>query len=95
MGFAKPCTHLSATPSMLLEPKYRILIGQFPHFPAEIFKLVRFDWIPDPNFDFWNSDLKIHFSANLGQKSESCPFCLKFSTHGVSIMLILIPNFQP
>ena len=48
--------------------------------------------IPNPDFDFWNSDPKIHFWANLGSKSQSCPFCLKIGTHGISRMLILIPT---
>ena len=30
--------------------------------------------ILNPDLDFWNSDPKIHFWANLGQKSQSCPF---------------------
>ena len=48
--------------------------------------------IPNPDFDFWNSDPKIHFWANLGPKIQSCPFCLKIGTHGISRMLILIPT---
>ena len=95
-------TQLSATPSVLLEPKYRILIGQFPQFQAENFKFVRFDltlahmiswryWFRIRTY-FWNSDPKIHFWANLGRKSQSCPFCLKTGTYGVSSMLILIPT---
>ena len=31
--------------------------------------------------------------ANLGQKSQSCLFCLKVSIHGISRMLILISTF--
>ena len=30
--------------------------------------------IPNPDLDFWNFDLKIHFWANEGGKSQSCPF---------------------
>ena len=48
--------------------------------------------IPNPDLDFWNSDPKIHFWANLGPKIQSCPFCLKIGTHGISKMLILIPT---
>ena len=40
--------------------------------------------------DFWNSVPKIHFWANLGGKSQSCPVWLKIGTHSVSTMLILI-----
>ena len=43
------------------------------------------------DLDFWNFDPKIHFWANLGPKSQSCPSCLKVCTHGISRMLILIP----
>ena len=42
------------------------------------------------NISFQNSQPKIHFWANLGQKTQSCPFCLKIGTHGISRMLILI-----
>ena len=48
--------------------------------------------IPNPDLDFWNSNPKIHFWANLGPKTKSCPFCLKIGTHGISRMLILIPT---
>ena len=48
--------------------------------------------IPNPDFDFWNSDSKIHFWANLGSKGQSCPFSLKIGTHAISMMLILIPT---
>ena len=39
--------------------------------------------ISNPDLDFQNSNLKIHFWANLGRKSENCPFCLKIGTHGI------------
>ena len=48
--------------------------------------------IPNPDFDFLNFDPKIHFWANLDLKIQSCLFCLKTDTHGVSKMLILIPT---
>ena len=38
---------------------------------------------------FWTQN---PFWANLGPKSQSCPFCLKIGTHGISKMLILIPT---
>ena len=42
---------------------------------------------------FWNSDPKIHFWANLGQKSQSCLFYLKIGTHVIiSRLLILVPT---
>ena len=46
-------------------------------------------WFPNPDLDFWNFDPKIHF---LGPKTESCPFCLKIGTHGISRKLILLPT---
>ena len=46
--------------------------------------------IPNQDLDFWNSNLKIHFRTNLGWKSQSCLFCLKIGTTGISRMLILI-----
>ena len=36
--------------------------------------------IPNPDLDFWNSDPKIHFWANLDWKSQNFLFCLKFGT---------------
>ena len=48
--------------------------------------------IPNPDLDFWNSNPKIQFWANLGWKSQSCPFFLKIGTHGISRMLILTPT---
>ena len=56
--------------------------------------------IPNPDLDFWNSDPKIHFWANLGPKIHSCPFCLKIGACRISRKLILNPgldfwNFDP
>ena len=48
--------------------------------------------ILNPDLDFWNSDPKIHFWANLDWKSQSCPFFLKIGTHGILMMLIFIPT---
>ena len=44
--------------------------------------------------DFWNSDPKIHFWANLGSKLQSCVFCLKIDTHSISRMLIPNPDLD-
>ena len=44
------------------------------------------------NNSFLNFQPKIHFWANLGQKSQSCLFCLKIGKNGISRMLILIPT---
>ena len=51
--------------------------------------------ILNPDLNFWNSDSKIHFWANLKnfEKIQSCLFCLKIGTHGISRMLVLIPTF--
>ena len=56
--------------------------------------------IPNPDLDFWNSDPKIHFWANLDPKVQICLFCLKIGTHSISRMLIPNPgldfwNFDP
>ena len=48
--------------------------------------------IPNPDLDFWNSDPKIQFWANMGWKSQSCLFHLEIGTNGISRMLILIPR---
>ena len=39
------------------------------------------------NFQPW-----IHFWTNLGQKSQSCLFCIKIGTHVISRLLILVPT---
>ena len=44
--------------------------------------------IPNPNLDFWNSDTKIRFWANLGRLSQSGSFYLNIGTHGISRVLI-------
>ena len=41
---------------------------------------------------FLNFQLKIPFRANLGQKSQSYPFCLKIGTHGISRCRFLFQN---
>ena len=50
--------------------------------------------IPNPDLDFWNSDPKIHFWANLGPKIQSYSFCLKIGTHRISRMLIPNPDLD-
>ena len=56
--------------------------------------------ILNPDLDFWNYDLKIHFWANLGPKIQSWPFCLKIGAQSISRMPIPNPdldfwNFNP
>ena len=50
--------------------------------------------IPNPDLDFWNSNPKIHFWANLGSKIQSCPFCLKIGTLSISRILIPKPDLD-
>ena len=45
-----------------------------------------------PTLIVWNSNSKIHFWANVSIKSQSCAFCLKIGTHGISSMLTYIPR---
>ena len=42
------------------------------------------------NISFLNFRPKTDFWANLGQKTQSCPFCLKIGTSDISRMWILI-----
>ena len=56
--------------------------------------------IPNQDLDVWNSDLKLHFWANLEPKIQSCPFCLKIGAQNIARMLIPNPdldvwNFDP
>ena len=48
--------------------------------------------ILNPDLDFWNFDPTIHFWANLGPTIQTCWFCLKIGTNGISRMLILVPT---
>ena len=41
---------------------------------------------------FLNFEVKIHFLANLDQKSQICSFCLEIGTLGILRMRILIPS---
>ena len=50
--------------------------------------------IPNSDFDFWNSDTKIHFWANLGPKIQSCFFYLKIGVHSISRMQIPNPDLN-
>ena len=50
--------------------------------------------IPNPDFDFWDSDPKIHFWGNLGPKIQSCLLCLNIGAHSISRMLIPNPNLD-
>ena len=95
---------LSATPSPIFEPvvarnwaispnlgwkikscPFWLKIGT--HGILEVF-------IPNPDLDFWNSDPKINFWANLSPKIQSCPFCLKIGAFSIWRMLILNPDLD-
>ena len=90
---------LSATPSTLLEPKYCKDLGNFLKLGPKIHltkklstltKNLHSFYLQDPDFKsrllkgFLNFDPQISFRKNLGQKSQSCSFCLKIGTHYVS-----------
>ena len=49
---------------------------------------------PNPDFDFWNSNPKIHFWANLGPKIQRCLFCLKIGAHSISRMQSPNPDLE-
>ena len=46
------------------------------------------------DLNFRDCDPKIDFRTNLGQKSQSSPFCLKIGTHGILEELILHPDLD-
>ena len=94
-----PPSSFEPPPSSLQHPQQSLnqklhVIGQFP---PKIFWLkssihcILEMLIPNPDLDFWNSNSKIYFWTNLGPKIQSCLFCLKIGTNGMSRMLILIP----
>ena len=87
----------------IIRTKISYVIGQFSKIWVKKFKSCLFCLkigthdilevlIPNQHLDFWNSDPKIHFWANLDQKSESCPFCLKVGLPSISRMNILVPT---
>ena len=83
-------TQLSATPSTVLEPKYRTKLGNFPKFRPENSKLFIFT----ENWHTWHlGSADSEFLPNLGRKSQRYPFCLKIGTHDISRMLILVPTW--
>ena len=49
---------------------------------------------PNPDFNFWNSNPKIHFWANLGPKIQRCLFCLKIGAHSISRMQSPNPDLE-
>ena len=77
-------------------------MGNFPKFRPKNLKLfiLTENWhtwyLEDADsysdISFLNFQPKIHFWANLGQKGQSCLFCLKIGKNGISRMLILIPT---
>ena len=86
--------------------KILYIIGQFPQIQAKKLKVIHFDWKlahmvywrcsfqPNPDFDFWYSDLKVYCRGNLGPKFQSCLFYLKIGSHRISRMQILNPDLQ-
>ena len=82
-------TQLHPPPPSSFQPPSSSLkqLGNFLRFSTHgILEVV----ILNPDLHFWNSDPKIHFWANLDQKSHICPFCLKIGTQSILRMLILI-----
>ena len=97
--FISTSTQLSATPSIIFEPKcctnwvISPNLGWKTKCPFWL-KIGTLDivevMILNPELDFWNFDPKIKFWTNLDPNIQSCLFCLKIGTHGISRMLILI-----
>ena len=95
-------TQLSTIPSTLLELNFCTQLGNFPKFRPKNSKLSvfpenRHTWYLDDadfysNISFLNFQTLTYFWLNLCQTCQSCPFCLKIGTHGISRMLILIPT---
>ena len=71
-------------------------LGNFPKFRSKNLKLT----ILTENWHIWyirgadseprHSEPKIRFWANLGRKNQTCLFCLKIGTNGISRILVLI-----
>ena len=101
LGITKPCTQLHPAPPSSFQP----LISSLQHSQQYSNQNIARNWdtendthgilevlIPNADLDFWNSDPKIHFWANLGPEKQNCSFCLKIGTHGISRIAILIPT---
>ena len=78
---------------------YKSIFGQIwaktikvVHFAWKLAHIVSRDDHSYSNISFLNFQPLIHFWANLCQKSQNCPFCLKIDTHSISRMMILIPT---
>ena len=84
----------------MFKPKYRTLLGNFPKFRSKNskFSVLSENWhswyLKDAdsfsNISFPNVQTKNSFLSKFGPKSESCQFCLKVGTHGISRKLIVI-----
>ena len=96
-------TQLSATPSIIFEPKHCTNwvispnLGRKTKCPFWL-KIGTLDivevMILNPELDFWNFDPKIKFWINLDPNIQSCPFCLKIGTQNISRMLISKPDLD-
>ena len=81
MDINKPCTQLHPAPSTStqLHPpplsSFQLLPSSLQHSQQYSNQSIARNWAISPN---------------LGRKIQSCPFCLKISTHGISRLLILI-----
>ena len=96
-------TQLSATPSIIFEPKYCTNWVISPNLDRKTkcpfwLKIGTLDIVEvlilNPELDFWNFDPKIKFWANLDPNIQSCPFCLKIGTQNISRMLISKPDLD-
>ena len=100
MGITKPCTHLHPPPSTSTQfhPSPPTSF-QPPPSSTQLHPAPPSSFQPPPSSlqhhqQYLNQNIARNWaiSPNLGQKIQSCPFCLKIGTHGISRMLILIPT---
>ena len=74
----------------LIYAKVNLKVFYLPPYERSISTML----ILNLDLDFKNSNLKIHFGANLDPKIQTCLFCVKIATHSISRVLSANPDLD-